>query len=100
MAVRMSEDGPVLSPASRVMDEAIELAIQERSPYPSRAAFLDYDAPQLAESIADAFDEDYAVVLVWPDRSARVLNPGDQIATPAPSAALNDSGSGIERPAA
>lgn len=100
MAVKLTKDGPVYSPASLLMDAAIELAIQERSPYPSRAAFLDYDAEQLGKSIAKAFDEHYAVVLVWPDGSSRVLRPGDQIPAPAPSAVLSESGSGIDLPAA
>lgn len=100
MAVKLTKDGPVLSPASRLVDEAIELVLQERSPYPDRAAFLDYDEPGLARSIARAFDDDYAVVLVWPDLSSRVLQPGDQIPAPAPSAALSESGSGIDLPAA
>jgi len=42
----------------------------------------------------------YAVVLVWPDGSSRVLQPGDQIPAPAASAALSDAGSGIDLPAA
>jgi hypothetical protein len=102
MAVKLTKDGPVYSPASRLMDEAIELVLQERSPYPDRAWFLDYDAPQLGDSIAQAFDDDHAVVLVWPDGSARVLEPqpGERIPAPAASAALNDSGSGIDLPAA
>ena len=98
MAVKITKDGPVWSPASRLMDEAIEMVLQERSPYPDRAWFLDYDAEQLGESIADAFDADHAVVLVWPDGSSRVLQPGDRIPAPAPSAALKASGNGIERP--
>ncbi|HXE43577.1 MAG TPA: hypothetical protein VN635_00120 [Conexibacter sp.] len=100
MAVKITKDGPVYSPASRLMDEAIELAIQERSPYPSRAAFVDFDSEWLAKEISDAFDDDYAVVLVWPDGSSRVLQPGDRIPAPAPSAALKASGSGIDLPAA
>jgi hypothetical protein len=100
MAVRRTKNGLILSPASRLVDEAIELAIQERSPYPSRSAFLDHDSPRLGESIAKAFDRNHAVVLVWPDLSSRVLKPGDQIPAPAPSAALSESGSGIDLPAA
>ncbi|HEX7290243.1 MAG TPA: hypothetical protein VF250_03860 [Conexibacter sp.] len=100
MAVKLTKDGPIYSPASRVMDEAIELAIQDRSPYPSRASFLDHDTPDLARWIARAFDDGAAVVLVWPDLSSRVLEPGDQIPAPAPSAALNESGSGTALPAA
>jgi hypothetical protein len=87
-------------PASRLMDEAIELAIKDKSPYPSPALFLDHDAPSLADQIAEAFDENVSVVLVWPDLSARVLQPGDRIPAPAPSAALKASGSAIDLPAA
>lgn len=102
MAVRLTEDGPVLSPASRLMDAAIELAIQERSPYPDRAWFLDFDQPTVFESILTAFDDGYAVVLVWPDGSSRVLLPGAQIPAPAlaASAARSESGSGVDLPAA
>jgi hypothetical protein len=100
MAVKLTKDGPIYSPASRLMDEAIELVLQDRSPYPDRAWFLDFDAEQLGESIAEAFDDDHAVVLVWPDGSSRVLQPSEPIPAPAPSAALNESGSGIDRPAA
>lgn len=100
MAVKITKDGPVYSPASRLMDEAIELAIRDESPYPSSALFLDHDAPDLANRIARAFDEQIAVILVWPDLSSRVLKPGDQIPAPAPSAALSESGSGIDLPAA
>jgi len=35
------------SPAARVMDEAIRLAIEERSPYPEKAAFVDADEPYI-----------------------------------------------------
>jgi hypothetical protein len=81
------------------MDEAIELAIRDESPYPSSALFLDYDAPDLSNRIARAFDERISVILVWPDGSSRVLQPTDQIPAPAPSAALKASGSGIDLPA-
>jgi hypothetical protein len=100
MAVKLTKDGPIYSPASLVMDEAIELAIKGRSPYPSPALFLDSDVPDLAACIAEAFEENVSIVLVWPDLSSRVLKPGDQIPAPAPSAALKASGSGIDLPAA
>jgi hypothetical protein len=100
MASRVKSTSTVGSPASRVFDAAIELAIKGRSPYPSRASFVNYDSPQLAKEIARAFDDNSAVVLVWPDLSSRVLQPGDQIPAPAPSAALSESGSGIDLPAA
>jgi hypothetical protein len=63
------------SPAARVMDEAIELAIQERSPYPERAAFIDADEPSVGVAIKRAIDEDRAVVLVSADGSTRILHP-------------------------
>ena len=61
------------SPATRVMREAIELAIEERSPYPERAAFLDADSPRVGVAIKRAIDEDRAVVLVSADGSTRIL---------------------------
>ncbi len=63
------------SPAMRVMEEAIDLAIQERSPYPERAAFVNADTPKTARAIKRAFDEHRAVVLVSADGSTRVLLP-------------------------
>lgn len=100
MATRVKSTSNLGSPASRVMDEAIELAIKGCSPYPSPASFVNHDAPNLAKEIAYAFDENSAVVLVWPDGSSRVLQPGDRIPAPAPSPALKASGSGIGLPAA
>jgi hypothetical protein len=61
------------SPAVRVMEEAIELAIEDRSPYPERAVFIDADSPRVGVAIRRAVDEDRAVVLVCADRSTRVL---------------------------
>lgn len=61
------------SPAMRVMEEAIELAIQERSPYPERAMFIDEDDHDSGAEIRRAIDEDRAVVLVAADGSARVV---------------------------
>jgi len=63
------------SPAMRVMEEAIELAIEERSPYPERAAFINADTPNNEKTIKRALDEQRAVVLVSADGSTRVLLP-------------------------
>lgn len=63
------------SPAAEVMDEAIDLAIEGRSPYPERAAFVDADAPSAGHDIERAADEGLSVVLVSADGSARVLRP-------------------------
>jgi hypothetical protein len=64
------------SPAGRVMDEAIELAIERRSPYPEKAAFIDADTAETGQEIRRAADEGRSVVLVAADGSARVLCPG------------------------
>jgi hypothetical protein len=100
MASRVRGTSNVGSPACKAMDAAIELAIKGRSPYPERASFVNHDSPYVGKEIAHAFDQDMAVVLVWPDGSARVLQPSEPIPAPAPSAALKASGSGAERPAA
>jgi hypothetical protein len=63
------------SPAARVMDEAIELAIEERSPYPEKSAFIDADEPSVGAEIRRAADEGRAVVLVAADGSTRTLLP-------------------------
>ncbi len=63
------------SPAGRVMDEAIELAIEERSPYPEKAALVDADEPYIGAEIRRAADEGRAVVLVSADGSTRILLP-------------------------
>jgi hypothetical protein len=63
------------SPAAKVMDDAIELAIESRSPYPERAAFIDADTPSAGHEIQRAADEGRSVVLVAADGSSRVLTP-------------------------
>jgi anti-sigma factor RsiW len=76
MGRQMGENGR--SMASRIMDEAIELAIEEKSPYPERSAFIDADAPGAAKEIWRAAGEGYAVVLVASDGSTKVLQPADK----------------------
>jgi hypothetical protein len=63
------------SPAARVMKEAIELAIEGRSPYPEKAAFLDAEEPSVGSEIRRAADEGRAVVLVSADGTTRTLLP-------------------------
>lgn len=65
------------TPAGRVMNQAIELAIQGRSPYPDRAAFIDADTPTTARAIGHARAEDRAIVLVDQDGSTRLLAAAD-----------------------
>lgn len=57
------------------MDEAIDLAIEGRSPYPDRAAFIDADTASAGHEAKRAADEGMPVVLVSADGSARVLLP-------------------------
>lgn len=70
------------SMASKVMDEAVELAIEERSPFPEHSFFVDAGAPSIGKQILQAAGEGYAVVLVAQDGSSRVLEPGREIAPP------------------
>ena len=67
-------DLPARSPAERVAHEAIELAIEGRSPYPDKAMFIDADDPHAGAQIKTAVDEGKAVVLVYKDGSTRVLH--------------------------
>jgi len=73
MAQSMSTQSNADSPAGRVMDEAIELDIEGRSPYPKKATFLDADAPYVGKEIRRAVDDGYAIVLVAADGSTRTL---------------------------
>lgn len=68
------------STAAKVMDEAIDLAIDGRSPYPERAAFIDASTPSAGHDIERAADEGFPVVLVSADGSTRVLRP--ELVTP------------------
>lgn len=63
------------SPAAKVMDEAVDLAIEGRSPYPDKAAFIDADTARAGHEIERAADEGRSVVLVSADGSTRVLRP-------------------------
>lgn len=63
------------SPAGRAMDEAIDLDLEGRSPYPERAWFIDADTPCVDDAIQEAFDNEYAAVLVAADGSTEILLP-------------------------
>lgn len=78
------------SPASKVMSEAIELAIAEESPYPEQALFLDTEdahAPNGKREMERAARDGSSVVLVSPDGDIQIIAPeeilGDE---PAPDA--------------
>lgn len=61
------------SPASRVMSEAIELAIAEKSPYPEASMFIDDGTPYTEREIADACNKGLAAVVVSADGSVRII---------------------------
>jgi hypothetical protein len=63
------------SSVAMVMDEVIELALEGRSPFPERAAFIDADTPSAGHDIERAADEGLSIVLVSADGSTWVLRP-------------------------
>jgi hypothetical protein len=67
------------------MDDAIELAIEGRSPYPDRATFIDADEPGVGQAIKKAIDEGRAVVLAYADGATRVLRSAADGASPGTS---------------
>ena len=69
----------VETPATKAMNEAIELAIEGDSPYPERAAFVDADDSHAGLEIKQYADQGTPVVLVAADGSSRVLTPGAAI---------------------
>lgn len=70
----MTQNG--ISPAGKALNEAIELAIQGRSPYPDEATFIDAEADMAGREIKRAADEGLPIVLVAADGSTRILTPG------------------------
>jgi hypothetical protein len=63
------------SPAGRAMYEAIELATEEKSPFPDRSTFIDAGTPETDREIKSAAEEGQSAVVVSADGSAHVLSP-------------------------
>jgi hypothetical protein len=57
------------------MDEAIGLAIEGRSPYPDRAAFIDAGTPSAGQETMHAARKGISVVLVATDGKTCILTP-------------------------
>ena len=55
------------------MDEAIELAIAEESPYPEASAFINAGTPHTERQVKRALDDGFAAVVVAGDGSTRVI---------------------------
>lgn len=68
-------DGYRESPAGKVMEEAIELAIAEESPYPEKALFLDAGAPDADREMERAARDGSSVVLVSAGGDIQVVAP-------------------------
>jgi hypothetical protein len=68
------------SPAGKVMDEAIELAIEGRSPYPERALFIDADELDADWLLEDSVEKGMSVVVVSADGTTEVLSPEEAAA--------------------
>jgi hypothetical protein len=61
------------SEAHRAFMEAIELGIQERSPYPDGAVFIDAEQPGAGRAIAQSVAGGKPVVLCSPDGTRVIL---------------------------
>ncbi len=55
------------------MDEAIELAIAEESPYPEASMFIDAETPDTEREIEMAFSKGLAAVVVSEDGSTEII---------------------------
>lgn len=63
------------SPAGREMYEALDLAMEDKSPYPDRSTFVNADVPGTNREIEAAIDEGQSAVVVSADGSTRVISP-------------------------
>jgi hypothetical protein len=70
------------SPACKAMDEAIDLNIEGRSPYPDRAAFINAGTPYTNRQVERALSEGSAAVVVSGDGSTEILHPDAALRPP------------------
>jgi hypothetical protein len=68
------------SEAERAFMEAIELGIEERSPYPEGAVFIDAEQPGAGVEIARATAEGKPVVLCSSDGTRQILHASNPAA--------------------
>lgn len=59
-----------------IMDRAIDLVLEGRSPFPEEAVFVDAETPAVDIAIEGYGQDGTAVVVVWPDLTTRILEPG------------------------
>ncbi len=74
--------GPVgaTSPAGQALSEALDLAMEGRSPYPDKATFIDADKPETNREVKGAAREGQHAVIVSPSGRTRVMSP-DEVLT-------------------
>jgi hypothetical protein len=63
------------SEAEKAFMEAVELGIEERSPYPDRAVFIDAEQRDAGVAIARAAADGKPVVLCSADGTRQILSP-------------------------
>lgn len=71
--------GPISpdSAAARVFSDALDLAMEDKSPFPDRSTFIDADSPKLSRAIEAAAEDGQHAVVVSADGDTRVIPPGD-----------------------
>lgn len=71
--------GPVsaTSAAGHLLYEAVDLAMEDRSPFPDRSTFIDAETPATSREIEAAIGEGQSAVVVSADGSSRVISPGE-----------------------
>ena len=74
--------GPVstASPAAGAMHDALQLAMEDKSPFPDRSTFIDAGTPETESAIKAAAEEGQHVVVVSPDGWTRVVSPEQALA--------------------
>ncbi len=74
--------GPVgaTSPAGRALSEALDLAMEGRSPYPDKSTFIDADKPETNREVRGAAREGQHAVVVSPGGGTRVMSPEEVLA--------------------
>ena len=69
--------GPVsaASPAGRAMGEALDLAMDGKSPYPDKSTFIDADTPHTDREVKAAAADGQSAIVVSANGGTRILSP-------------------------
>lgn len=74
------------SPAGRKLYEALDLAMENSSPFPDRSTFVDAGTSRTDRDIRQAAEEGQSAVVVSADGSATVLSPAEVLGPDADTA--------------